>query len=148
VPPMPSAERERLLHEQHVAVLSVARSAGPPLALPIWYEYRDGLFYMDTDTETLHAKLMTARGEATLTVQDENQPYRYVSVEGHIEFVGDDLEHARRIIGRYLPQEAIDGFIVGVRKQFQPNAQTAVLTPNRKWSAWFPEGSSAEAMRL
>ena len=139
MPPLSQSQREALLTEQHVAVLSVARAEGPPLAMPIWYLYRDGRFYMDTDSETLHARLMRRRGTATLTVQDESTPYRYVSVEGTLEFVGDDLPTARAIVARYLEEEAVDGFMENVRSVFQPNAETVILTPTRTWAAWFPE---------
>ena len=138
MPPLPFDEKEKLLREPHVAILSVARKQGPPMALPIWYEYRDGLFYIDTDTETLHAKLMSARGQATLTIQDERPPYRYVSVEGDVEFIGNNLDHARSLVGRYIGEAAVDGFIEGPRREYQPHAQTAVLTPRRTRAAWFP----------
>ncbi|HJN92199.1 MAG TPA: pyridoxamine 5'-phosphate oxidase family protein [Dehalococcoidia bacterium] len=97
--------REALLAEVRVAVLSVARSEGGPLAVPIWYEYRDGLLWMDTETSNLHGRLMQARGRATLTVQDDQVPYRYVTAEGPVEFRGDEPEVARRIAVRYIGDE-------------------------------------------
>ena len=113
MPEMSQSERDQLLAEVHVAVLSVARLDGSPLAIPLWYEYRDGTFLMDTDTETLHARLLRARGRATLTVQDEHPPYRYVSAEG---------------------------FIATARPLYQPNAETLVLTLDRIRAAQFPSG--------
>ncbi len=130
--------REALLAEVRVAVLSVARSEGGPLAVPIWYEYRDGLLWMDTETSNLHGRLMQARGRATLTVQDDQVPYRYVTAEGPVEFRGDEPEVARRIAVRYIGDEGAEQLLKETRPMYQPNAETAVLTPERWWAAWFP----------
>ena len=39
---MTSDEREAFLADVHVGILSIARTAKGPLALPIWYQYEDG----------------------------------------------------------------------------------------------------------
>ena len=138
---MPSLSPERqdaLLQELHIVVLAVARWEGSPLATPIWYEYRDGLLWMDTDVETLHGKLLRARGRATLVVQDERPPYRYVSMEGPVAFHGKDLEVARRISARYMGVKGAEAHLRGVRAQYQPYAEAVSLRPDQTWAAWFP----------
>ncbi|HAS08990.1 MAG TPA: pyridoxamine 5'-phosphate oxidase, partial [Acidimicrobiaceae bacterium] len=35
-------EREQFLADVHVGVLAVERPDGPPLAVPVWYDYRPG----------------------------------------------------------------------------------------------------------
>ena len=35
-------EREAFLADLHVGILSIARDGKGPLALPVWYRYRDG----------------------------------------------------------------------------------------------------------
>jgi len=140
MPEMSEFERDQLLAEVHVAVISVARLNGSPLTIPLWYEHRDGEFLMDTDTETLHARLLRAWGRATLTVQDEPPPYRYVSGEGSVEFLGDEPRVARRIAARYIGEAAAEGFVATARPLYQLNAQTLVLRPDRIWAAQFPSG--------
>lgn len=139
MPPLPKDRQEALLQEVHVAVLSVARREGSPMSLPIWYEYRDGVFWIDTDMETLHGRLLRARGRATLLVQDEQPPYRYVSVEGPVEFHGDVRDIALRIAERYIGPELAQQHVDVARPRYQPHAEAVSLRPERTWAAWFGE---------
>ncbi len=102
---MDESEREAFLADVHVGVLAIARRDKGPLALPIWYLFRDGEVVMGMDGESLKAKLLRAAGRATLTVQTEIPPYKYVSVEGPVVLVAeqrDDLEMASRYLGEEL----------------------------------------------
>ncbi|HJM74734.1 MAG TPA: hypothetical protein QGI71_02560 [Dehalococcoidia bacterium] len=71
-------------------------------------------------------------------MQDEHPPYRYVSAEGTVEFLGDEPEVATRIAARYIGEAAAEGFIAEARPLYQPNAETLVLRPDRTWAAQFP----------
>lgn len=99
---MTSAEREAFLADLHVAVLAVDEPGRGPLALPVWYVFDDGALWIHMDGTSRKAELLRAAGRATVTVQTEDPPYRYVSVEGPVE-VGppqrDDLEMAVRYLG-------------------------------------------------
>lgn len=102
---MTVAERDEFLADVHVGILAVARSARGPLALPIWYQYRDGAVEIGMHGDSLKAKLLRSAGRATLTVQTEAPPYKYVSVEGPVEVLAekrDDFEMASRYLGPEL----------------------------------------------
>ena len=74
-----------------------------PCRSGIWC--RDGAVEINIDGSSLKATLLRAAGRATLTVQDETPPYKYVSVEGPVEVVpaaGDNLEMASRYLGPEL----------------------------------------------
>jgi nitroimidazol reductase NimA-like FMN-containing flavoprotein (pyridoxamine 5'-phosphate oxidase superfamily) len=118
--PRPLTERERqaFLAEPHIAVLSVASDDGrPPLAVPLWYGYEPGsnlTFF--TGTQGRRARktgLIEKAGVLSLTVQREEFPYRYVTVEGTV--VGEErppsAERALAVARRYLPEEAARGFV-------------------------------------
>jgi len=99
---MPVDEREAFLAEVHVAVLAVDEPDRGPLALPVWYQYVNGGLEFGLDANSRKAELLRGAGRATIIVQDEAPPYRYVSVEGPIEFLTtqrDVLAMATRYLG-------------------------------------------------
>jgi len=99
---MTSEEREAFLADVHVGILAIDREDRGPLALPIWYQFRDGAVEIGMGGDSLKAKLLRAAGRATLTVQTEAPPYKYVSVEGPVtvsQEQRDDFEMASRYLG-------------------------------------------------
>jgi PPOX class probable F420-dependent enzyme len=97
-------EREAFLAGTHVGVLSIAREGKGPLALPIWYLYRDGDVILSMSGTSVKAELLRRRGRATLTAQQEAAPYRYVMVEGPVTVKHEDLDVAELAV-RYLGPE-------------------------------------------
>jgi Pyridoxamine 5'-phosphate oxidase len=81
---MSIAEREAFLAGVHVGVLAVNEPRRGPLALPVWYRYVDGVVVMNVAGGSKKEALLRKSKRATLTVQDETPPYRYVSVEGTV----------------------------------------------------------------
>jgi uncharacterized protein len=115
---MTERERQEFLAGPRVAVLSVTRDgARPPHATPVWYAYEPGgnvTFFTGTQgRRSYKARLVEAAGVLSLTVQREEFPYGYVTVEGAV--VGADrppsagrmLEIARR----YVPEEQARWFV-------------------------------------
>jgi len=113
---MTERERQEFLAGPHVAVLSVARD-GAPHATPVWYAYEPGgdvTFFTGTQgRRSRKAELIGKAGAVSLTVQQEEFPYRYVTVEGTV--VGEErppsAERALAIAGRYMPEEQAQGFV-------------------------------------
>lgn len=108
-------EREAFLAGVHVGVLSVA--AGDergPLTVPLWYAYEPGgpVRFM-TFPQSRKAQSIQATGRASLCVQSEAMPYRYVTVEGPAAEVGGrpDDGWIRALHHRYLGPEAGDKVI-------------------------------------
>jgi PPOX class probable F420-dependent enzyme len=97
-------EREAFLAETHVGVLSIARDGKGPLALPIWYLFRDGDVIISMNGTSVKADLLRKRGRATLTAQQEAPPYQYVMVEGPVTVQHEDIDIAELAI-RYLGPE-------------------------------------------
>ncbi|MGI9028453.1 MAG: pyridoxamine 5'-phosphate oxidase family protein [Ilumatobacteraceae bacterium] len=104
---MTTEEREAFLADVHVGILSIDEPGRGPLALPIWYLYKDGTVQMGMAGGSRKARLLGAAGRATLTVQTETAPYRYAAVEGPVTIESrqrDDLEMATRYLGPELGQ--------------------------------------------
>ena len=85
---MTESERQDFLAGLHVGVLGIERPDGPPLVVPVWYSYEPGGdVEVLTSASSLKGRLAAAAGRASLCAQQEELPYKYVSVEGPIEIV-------------------------------------------------------------
>ena len=112
---MSRAEREQFLAGVHVAVLSVAAATGAgPLTVPVWYSYEPGgLVSVSTDRGSRKAVAIGAAGRFSLCAQDEQPPYKYVTVEGPAVIEPATLEERRALARRYLGPADGDAFIDG-----------------------------------
>lgn len=123
-------QREAFLADLHVGVLAIERDGKGPLAVPIWYQYDGAQVVLFMDGDSAKAALLRRHGRATLTVQDERPPYRYVSVEGPVTVEprqdGDDL---LAMATRYLGPEI--GARYAAANPPTDTSVTARLTPER-----------------
>lgn len=123
---MTNDERESFLADVHVGLLAIDEPGRGPLNLPIWYLYRNGTVVISIGGDTLKARLLRAAGRATMTVQTESAPYRYVSVEGPVTLepgAPDQSETAARYLGPELAEWYTE------QNPESPGSVTVVLTP-------------------
>lgn len=132
---MTTAQRAAFLREPKVGVLSLSRPQAGPIAVPVWFEYRNGRIWIETGPDSHHGRIMRRLKRATLTVQDERPPYRYVSMEGPVAFTGPAPEpFVRRVAVRYLGKARGDRYMRTVYPTYAGSAGLAVLTPETIWS--------------
>jgi PPOX class probable F420-dependent enzyme len=108
---MTTAERVAFLADVHVGVLAVDEPGRGPLSLPIWYLVDGDEVVISIDAGSLKARLLEAAGRATMTIQTEEPPYKYASIEGPVTIVPpalDRLELATRYLGPELGQWYVD----------------------------------------
>jgi nitroimidazol reductase NimA-like FMN-containing flavoprotein (pyridoxamine 5'-phosphate oxidase superfamily) len=104
---MTETERDQFLADVRVGILAIDYPGHGPLALPIWYQWEGGQVLIGMDGKSLKARLLRAAGRATMTVQTEAAPYKYVSVEGPVDVAAesrDNLAMASRYLGPELGQ--------------------------------------------
>jgi nitroimidazol reductase NimA-like FMN-containing flavoprotein (pyridoxamine 5'-phosphate oxidase superfamily) len=104
---MSSDEREKYLSDVHVGVIAVERPGRAPLSVPIWYGYEPGgEVLLWTESDSLKHRLLQDAGRFSITVQDEQPPYKYVTAEGDVTGIGpaDDAD-VRALAIRYLGEE-------------------------------------------
>ena len=101
---MTRAEREAFLADVHVGVLAIDEPGRGPMSAPVWYLYDDGAVVMNIDGASVKAKLARAAGRASLTVQTEAAPYKYVTVEGPLTLEDGAYEPLKMAV-RYLGEE-------------------------------------------
>ncbi len=112
---MSDSERDEFLDERRVAVLAIARNEAGPLCAPVWYRRTaNGGFEIAMADASVKAKRLRAEGRATLCVQDEGRPYRYVTVEGPVALkvmsAAERHEVITDIASRYLGAEGGAGY--------------------------------------
>ncbi len=116
--PLTEQERQDFLAEPHIGVLSVASDdERPPLTVPVWYGYEPGedlTFFTGTQGRRARKTGLIERvGVLSLSVQREEFPYRYVTVEGTVAETDrpPSAEQMLAVVRRYLPEEAAQGFV-------------------------------------
>jgi nitroimidazol reductase NimA-like FMN-containing flavoprotein (pyridoxamine 5'-phosphate oxidase superfamily) len=104
---MTRAEREAFLAETRVGILAVSEPGRAPLAVPVWYHYAPGgPVRIVTGSNSLKGRLLRTARRASLCVQTETAPYRYVSVEGPVALGEPDHERDVRATAlRYLGEQ-------------------------------------------
>jgi PPOX class probable F420-dependent enzyme len=105
---MTETARQEFLAGLHVGVLAVERSDGPPLNVPVWYGYEPGGdVEVITSGSSVKARLLERAGRAALCAQQEELPYKYVSVEGPVtvEPLDDAASAIEPIAIRYLGEQ-------------------------------------------
>jgi uncharacterized protein len=147
---MTEKERQEFLAEPHIGVLSVAvGNDRPPHTTPIWYGYKPGgsiTFFTETQGRKSRKALYIERaGVLSLTVQREEFPYKYVTVEGSV--VGShrppSAEQMLAIAGRYLPEGAAQGFVEAELAQPGTGPVLFTVRPDRWLTFDFAEGDES-----
>ena len=131
---MNNQERDAFLSEVRVGVLAIERSDKGPLCAPVWYRYsEDTGFEIAMAYASAKSILFRRHGAATICVQDENLPYRYVTAEGEVTVEAltdegrDDL--LRDIAIRYLGEELGNGYA----DEFPGHEEAKVTIKPRRW---------------
>ena len=116
---MTDDERDAFLQERRLGTLAIGRVGKAPLLAPIWYLYAPGgTVDICMGSTSAKARRLRAEGRASMSVMDEGNPYRYVTVEGPVtvEELGDNTETellamATRYLGRTAGAGYTDNFM-------------------------------------
>ena len=144
--PLTDQERQDFLAAPHVAVLSVASdSERPPLTMPIWYGYQPGghvSFFTGTQGhQARKTRLIQKAGVLSLSVQREEFPYKYVTIEGTVVQTDQPPSAAQMIAiaRRYLPEESAQGFVQSELARPESTLVLFTIRPDRWLTADFGE---------
>lgn len=111
---MTTDEREAFLADLHVGVLSLNEPGRGPLTAPIWYSYEPGgEVVFVTGKNSRKGKLVDVGTRVSFCAQQEDPPYKYVSVEGPVTAVvpSDREAVTRPIAQRYLGVEDGNAYV-------------------------------------
>jgi PPOX class probable F420-dependent enzyme len=126
---MTMTQREAFLADLHVGVVTIARDGAAPLAAPVWYIYEPGgdvVFVFESASEKI--RLLEAAGQASLCVQNEAMPYKYVTVEGPAVVGDTDDDVQRTLAHKYLGPEIGDLYLAAIADTV---SRVARITPTR-----------------
>ncbi len=111
---MTKQERHDFLAGVHVGVISIDDPGRAPLAAPVWYAYTpEKGVWLVTGKGSKKGVALEKAGRFSLVAQQEDMPYKYVSVEGPIvEVRKAGLEEDRRPMAwRYLGEEFGNSYV-------------------------------------
>jgi PPOX class probable F420-dependent enzyme len=121
------SQREKFLSGRHVAVLVTIGVDGGPLPTPIWYLYRDGVFYFRTASNAIKTENIRRDPRVSICVQDERAPYKSVVARGTAE-VADSLDRLGRDIPRhYLGIVGAIGYRAAAREQIEQGPEVTLI---------------------
>jgi PPOX class probable F420-dependent enzyme len=117
-------------------VLGTTRKDGRPHVAPVWFVVDDDeRIVFTTGAETVKGRTLRRTGWAAMTVDDDEPPFSFVTVEGPVTISGDLAEvrdWAGRIGGRYMGADRAEEY--GERNGV-PGELLVRLTPVKAVSA-------------
>ncbi len=124
-------ERDAFLQERRLGTLAIGRVGKAPLMAPIWYRYTPGgTVDICMGSTSAKARRLRAEGRASMSVMDESNPYRYVTVEGPVtvEELGDNTEtELLAMASRYLGRKAGAGYTDNFMKNLAATGASEVI---------------------
>ncbi|MDX6407894.1 MAG: hypothetical protein QOE13_965 [Gaiellaceae bacterium] len=129
MPPVPvPPDVDEFLSRANPSVVATLRSDGSPHTAATWYDWQNGRVLLNMDETRLRLQFLRRDPRAALTVLDEGNWYRHVSLIGRVVSIEDDpdLADIDRLAVRYTgqPYRRRDGKRV-----------SAWLEPER-WHGW------------
>ena len=135
---MTQADLESFLNEPHIGHLITLRPDGSPHAAPIWYEYRDGQFLVWTSRDTRKFKNIAGDARIALSIASEDEPYKYMSIEGKATVSNTDVRSAAVSIAVwYLGRERGAAF---AKEYFEEGVSVLLTITPTRLTAWTDEG--------
>jgi nitroimidazol reductase NimA-like FMN-containing flavoprotein (pyridoxamine 5'-phosphate oxidase superfamily) len=103
---MTPEEIEAFLAEPRLCAFATVSPDGTPRVRPLWYLWRDGVFYFTTRMDARYTGRDIAAGSGVaVSIASEERPYRAVVARGTPEVVGKDEDLLRAISTRYGRRE-------------------------------------------
>jgi PPOX class probable F420-dependent enzyme len=122
------------LVEPNIAHFVTVRADGSPHAVPLWYEYVDGDFYIFTPSTSFKLKNLARDLHMTLSIASEAKPYRYVVANGTAEILeGDVGERVVSIASRYEGAEGGAAYYESLKQRFKVVVIKLTPTHSREW---------------
>ena len=99
---IPASHRD-IFDKRSFAHVATANSDGKPQVSPVWVEYDGTHVLINTARGRKKDRNMSDNPEIAISVQDPDNPYRYVGIQGHIEEVTENgaAEHINKLSHKY-----------------------------------------------
>jgi PPOX class probable F420-dependent enzyme len=93
-----------LLEAPNFAHVSTLRADGSILTVPVWVDVEGNEIILNSEDKRAWPRNLRERKAVTLSVADQQNPYSYVSITGHLasETTDGAFEHADRMAKKYM----------------------------------------------
>ena len=113
-----------------MAVLITIGSNGEPMPTPIWFLFRDGVFYFRTARDAIKTRNIERDSRVSICVQDERPPYRAVIAYGRAEVGQEQDRLAQEMARHYLGAIGAMGYRAAARQSIEQGTEvTLTLRP-------------------
>ena len=131
-------EIDAFLGEPRLCAFATVSPDGTPRVRPLWYLWRDGVFFFTTRMEVRHTGRDIASGSGlAVSIASEERPYRSVVAHGTAEVLGKDEDLLRAISTRYGHREG-ESWLRGAMKE--PDRVALKMVPQRLLSGDYGKG--------
>src|SRR5438093_6886481 len=96
-----------LIRGKNFADVGTIREDGTPHITPVWVDAEDGMIRLNSAEGRVWPRLARRDPRVTITVQNHDNPYEYVTIRGHVEEAtheGAD-EHIDALAKKYLDED-------------------------------------------
>jgi PPOX class probable F420-dependent enzyme len=107
---------------------------GSPVPTPIWYLYRDGLFYFRTAGNGVKTQNIRRDPRVSICVQDERAPYKSVVVVGKAEVTEASAWLEREVPRHYLGVVGAMGYRAAAREQIEQGPEVTLIARPEHWT--------------
>lgn len=103
---IPGSHRD-LLDAAGFAHLASLGPDGEPQAHPVWYDWQEDRLKISTTTDRQKYRNVRRDPRVAATIQDPDNPYRYLEIRGEITSIEEDPEKKfiDHLAGKYLGEE-------------------------------------------
>ncbi len=101
---VPPQYNDLLTDKVAFAYLATVMKDGSPQVTPIWFEYTDGKFKLNTAKGRVKARTLKPGATVAMAITEPGKPYRYVQVRGRVTEVTEKgaREHIDKLSQKYL----------------------------------------------
>jgi len=89
-----------LFEKRSLAYLGTIMADGTPQVTPVWVDFDGQYILVNTAVGRIKDRNMAKRPQVGLTIQDPENFYRYISIQGRVVGVVEDAEGAREHINK------------------------------------------------
>lgn len=117
-----------LLEKKGFASLATVMADGSPQVTPVWVMYEAPYVVVNSARGRLKDRNMRREPRVSLSIQDPENPYRYVGIRGHVERITE--EDGRKVIdalaSKYLGEDVYPGPPEEIRVTYR-------ILPDKVW---------------
>ncbi len=101
---IPEQYNDLLTEKKSFAYLATVMKDGSPQVTPIWFEYANGKFKLNTAKGRVKARTLRAGATIAMAITEPSDPYRYLQVRGRVTEVTEQgaREHIDKLSQKYL----------------------------------------------